>query len=440
MRVLLICHLYPPDGVTGVERYTKSLATELVALGDTVSIITRRPGNEGLSLLREQAPEGATIYRLCGGQVPAHRFLAHHQALEHHFTSVLLEARPDVVHCNHLLFHAPRCLEIARRLGVAVVLTLHDYYFACPLLNLRKPSGEACRGPEGGMECARTCFASEATKATVRWSVRLAYFRCLLRLAAQVICPSRYVAGFFDRFGVAADRLHVIPNGLWVQKEAMPAVPACGQQMKELRLAYLGAVVSHKGLHVLLEALALARLAAVHLLVAGPTPNAAYAGKLRGLASSVPGLIVQWQGPYEPADLPQALAGVDCLVVPSQCPETFSFVVREAFAYGVPVVVARLGALPEVVQDGENGLTFAHDRPEELAGLLRRLCLEDTLLGRLKAGAQRTPFLTIAAHAAAVRQVYEEAIRETRCARPLAHGDATEIVSLERALVTLGFG
>jgi glycosyltransferase involved in cell wall biosynthesis len=438
MRALLISHLYPPHGTTGVERYTKTLAAELAAAGDTVGVLTRYPYGERVEVVRERLPNDVSLYRLYGAEVPEDRFLANHGRLEPQVTRVLLEAEPDIVHINHLRYHPPRVVEMARRLGAAVVLTLHDFYFACPMLHLRKPSGEICRGPDGGLECARTCFAREDERAILRWTLRQAYYRHLLRLAAQVICPSRYVAAFFEQFGVDPERLHVIPNGLWVPKPEEVADTPPGKP-GTLSLVYLGALVTHKGLHVLLEALALAKLPAVRLVVAGPAADPSYAGKARGLAGSIPGLSVDWQGPYEPAEIGRLLSGADCAIVPSLCPETFCMVAREALAWGLPILTTRLGALPELVVEGENGFTFAHDRAEELAGLLRRLAIENGLLEHLKQGARRVPFFGVAEHAAAVRQIYEAAVRETRSALPLTPGAMAQTAALQRALLAVGF-
>src|SRR5437868_5963196 len=136
MRILLVTHLFPPDGIAGVERYTQRLAAELVRRGDTVSIVTRREDATRPTprLLRERLPDGTPLYRFAGGERTLERPLAHQEELEQLFARVLLEAVPDVVHFNHLFGLAPRSLELAQRYGAAVVLTLHDYYFACPLV------------------------------------------------------------------------------------------------------------------------------------------------------------------------------------------------------------------------------------------------------------------------------------------------------------------
>src|SRR5437762_13923345 len=103
MRVLLVSHRYPPDGIAGVERVTQMLAAELAKAGDRVTIVTRR---QAVSppvprVVREQLPDGITLYRFVGGEVALDRFLAHHERLEEAFVTAMIEAAPEVVHILH---------------------------------------------------------------------------------------------------------------------------------------------------------------------------------------------------------------------------------------------------------------------------------------------------------------------------------------------------
>jgi glycosyltransferase involved in cell wall biosynthesis len=440
MRVLLVTHFFPPDGIMGVERYTRTLASALTEAGDTVSVLARRPGEGSVETSRERMPEGTAVYRITGAKTGAGNFLVGRKELEQHFARVLFEEGPDVVHFNHLLFHPPRSIELVRRLCIPIVFSLHDFYLACPLLHLRKKSGQLCKGPDGGKECSRTCFAEEGADLALRWGIRLIYFRKLLRMASQVICPSRYVASFFQPLGIDSTRLHVVPNGLWIEpNNGLTAEPPRKESHRVLTLAYLGAVVQHKGLHVVLDALSQARLPAVRLLIYGPCPEAGYVSKLRQKALKIAGLEAVWHGAYENTDLPRLLCDADVAIIPSQVPETFSFVAREALACGSPVIVSRLGALGEIVREGSNGFTFTHDRPQELASLLIRIQGCESLRRHLRNGARASSFLSLREHAVAVRDIYQRARLDEQQIKPLPEGEIAENVMLEEILAAKEF-
>ena len=73
----------------------------------------------------------------------------------------------------------------------------------------------------------------------------------------------------------------------------------------------------------------------------------------------------------------------DVFAAPSQKPEGMPMVLLEASACGLPLVATRLGGIPEVVQDGVNGLLV--DRPpdpDELAGKIITLLQNDDLSQR----------------------------------------------------------
>jgi glycosyltransferase involved in cell wall biosynthesis len=442
VRVLLASHRFPPDSVAGVERITQSLAAELVNAGDTVSIVTRRPAanSAGLNTLRERLRDGTVVHRLVGGEVRLDRPLLHHERLEQLFTRALLEAEPHVVHILHLFGLSPGFIGIARRLRVPVVLELQDFYFACPLVHLQKPSGELCAGPDAGRECARTCFRNGDASTTLRWGLRAAYFRRFLDLAAHVICPSRHVASYFERLGADPARLYVLPNGVAIEA-ADPNEEVYRPPVKrgKLNLAFLGTVVAHKGVHVILDALSIAGLGSVDLVVLGHLADRQYADGLRTRAAAIPGLRLRLWGAYEPSDLPVLLRDVDCVITPSLVPEAGPISPREALTRGVPVIATRLGALPEVVIDGQNGVTFDHARPSDLAVILQQLASDENLLPRLREGAQASRLPTVSERAAAVRALYADAIERVRNSA-VPRADLAEIDFLHEALLDTGCG
>jgi glycosyltransferase involved in cell wall biosynthesis len=443
MRVMQVVHFFPPDAVAGVERYTQRLSAELVRSGDTVSIVTRRTSAAPRpEMCRERLADGAVLYRFTGGAADEYFFLRHYDRLEQLFAAALVEAAPEVVHFNHVSRLSPRFVHIARRHGAAVVMTLHDYFFACPLAHLTRPTGEFCQGPDGGRECARTCFAHEGSQGLLRWGFRTAYFRHLLGLAQRLIAPSRYLASFFETFGTGPARIHVLPNAVPVDPDArIQSALRSPETPDGLRLAFLGVVTPHKGVHVLLDALKIAGFEGVELLVLGRVPDYErdYARGLRRKAEGISGLQFRMYGSYRPRELDLLLGDVDCVVVPSQLAENNPLVIQEALARGIPVLASRLGGIPEVVKEGINGYTFEHDRPEKLAALLRRLRTEAALLERLRDGARKSPVLTMSQYAERVRDIYVQALADLKQTEPCP--DALEEISfLHDELLQLGVG
>jgi glycosyltransferase involved in cell wall biosynthesis len=439
MKVVIAAHHLPPDGQAGVERVVESLGHGLVELGDSVTFVTRRVRERGEPRrLREQLPNGATHYRLSGGTRPFERFLAHHEQLEREFTAVLVEADPDVLHVHHLFGLSPRFIEIARSLSVAVVVSFHDYYFACPLIVLRKRSGEICDGPDGGLECASTCFAGEGEAGVLRWGLRASYFRSVLQMPDRFIAPSRFIASYFEQYDVDRRLVHVVENAVVIPRRSRAAKERVTPSARgRLNIAYLGTVAEHKGVHVVLEALRLAQLGAASFVVAGDIPMPDYRRRLEAEAAAVPGLELRLYGRYELDDVPGLLEEVDCVVIPSQWPETFAIVAREAFVRGVPVVAARIGGLPEAIEEGENGFTFMPDRPDELARILIALVGDAELVRHLREGARRTNVSSATQHAELVRSVYQEAVADVVRREPRAIGG--ELAFLHEASVKAGF-
>jgi len=89
-------------------------------------------------------------------------------------------------------------------------------------------------------------------------------------------------------------------------------------------------------------------------------------------------------------DLPNLLAQVDLLIMPSQAQESFGYAVVEAMACGLPVVVSDVGGLPEVVADGLTGHVVRHDDAETFAGHVIALLRDPSLARRMgEAGRRR---------------------------------------------------
>ncbi|NOT30188.1 MAG: glycosyltransferase [Planctomycetes bacterium] len=196
-----------------------------------------------------------------------------------------------------------------------------------------------------------------------------------------VLAPSRHLIGELERGGFERGRIEHQPLGF--DNDDLAGLPSVRPDPgRPVRFAYLGGMPKHKGVHVLLDAFA--RLGGrAELSLWGASSDRAYVELLRRRCGEVG---AQWRGPYGRADERAILAGIDALVVPSIWVENQPLVIHEAFSAGRPVLASHLGAIPEFVHDGVNGLLFAPGDAADLARVLARCTDEPELLPTLARG------------------------------------------------------
>ncbi|MFZ5892886.1 MAG: glycosyltransferase [Myxococcota bacterium] len=88
-------------------------------------------------------------------------------------------------------------------------------------------------------------------------------------------------------------------------------------------------------------------------------------------------------------DVPRILAALDVLAMPSRW-EGLPIALLEAMSMSLPIVATRVSGIPDVIQDGENGLLVHPAQPTELAGALRRVLTDPALREKLGKNALKT--------------------------------------------------
>ncbi len=216
-----------------------------------------------------------------------------------------------------------------------------------------------------------------------RYPVPFRWFeQSALRQAAGAY-PCNVAAGEILRRKGLGGALVVLPLGVDLSAfEALDRPPPS----ETLRVGFVGRLIPHKGVDVLLEAAALDPRLSVQVFGAGPMDEDLKKTALElGISSRV-----DFHGHVNDADIPEVYQSFDVLAVPSvpmpSWIEQFGRVVVEAMASGVPVVASASGALPDVV--GEAGLLVPPQDPAALASALGRFLDEPTLWGRLRAMGQ----------------------------------------------------
>jgi glycosyltransferase involved in cell wall biosynthesis len=156
----------------------------------------------------------------------------------------------------------------------------------------------------------------------------------------------------------------------------------------EFRILFLGNVIERKGLHTLLDAVALAaqqdRSTRYHLDVVGSLetdPHYVQRMKRRAEINEIAAL-VEFHGPLNNEPLAEKLRQAHVLIVPSSY-EGFGIVYLEGMGFGLPAIGTTAGAAGEIIEDGKTGYLVAPEEPGPLALCLLHLASDRDLLTRM---------------------------------------------------------
>jgi len=351
VRVVLVSGIWPPD-VGGPSSHAPALAAALLEAGHEVEVVTTA----------DVAPESRPYpVRWVARSRPAP---LRHLAVVREVASAARDA--DRVYATTMVRRAALGAALARR--PLVVKLVADEAF-----ERERRSGRF----DGSLE------EFQAARGGPRRRLLRATRTVALRRAERVLVPSAYLRGIALGWGLAPERVKVVPNPapelpqLPSREEARAALGVTGPA-----LATAGRLTAQKALPDALQAIA--RVPAVELLVLGDgseRPALEREAETLGVSDRV-----RFLGAGTRDDVLRLFRAADAVLVTSAW-ENLPHTVLEALAVGTPVIATAVGGIPEVVVDGENGLLVPPHDVDAIAAAVARLVREEDLRGALAAAA-----------------------------------------------------
>ena len=413
LRLLHVIHDFLPRHAAGSEIYTFELCRELARRHHVTVLCADFDPSRPHGHVTWRTHQGLPVVEIVNNWV-ARTFEATYRPalINEQIEHVLHAVQPDVVHVHNLLNLSFDLPAMARAGGSRVVATLHDYTLVCASGGQRLHVAErhVCHTIDTE-RCAR-CFrestyqvqasvgtltaslpgrlqrlASSAGRRFPQLSRRVAAGAASVsalavtpqdldaRLAAArevfdgidlFVAPSPSIAAEFTRFGVDPGRIKVSDYG-------SAAIAAEGTVARDgpLRIGYVGTLVWHKGVHVLLDAVRRLPPEKYQLRIFGDAEMfPEYVSRLREQAAGLP---VTFAGRFDRERLAEVYRQIDVLVVPSLWLENSPLVIHEAFMAGVPVVAARSGGIADLLAHGRNGWLYEPTSPGDLAAALQEV-------------------------------------------------------------------
>jgi glycosyltransferase involved in cell wall biosynthesis len=219
-KILLVTSGLPPLRIGGAERYARTIAKALSARGHDVAVLSANDCGEGpLPRIREGSDGRIRLYEIDCADGAAPENSIRNRKVEKLFRNILLKERFDIVHFHHTYRLPFSLLNIAKSHGSPVCLSLSDWWFLCPRVQIHNEAGqELCTGPVSIQNCAR-CLIAETSPAGNDRAVEpfIAYRREYVRESLEkidvVAVPSAHMANVFKSCGFGRGKIVVSPPG-----------------------------------------------------------------------------------------------------------------------------------------------------------------------------------------------------------------------------------
>lgn len=248
---------------------------------------------------------------------------------------------PDVAHVHNTWFSlSASVLAMLHKLGVPVVMTLHNYRFTCAnaLLFRNGAPCEICVGQHPWNAVRFRCYRDSVASSTVAATAITvnSQLGAWVRNVDLFLALTEFARGRFIAAGLPSDRIRVKPNFV-DDPGPRPSPPSASSTV-----LYVGRISPEKGLHIALEAWASAAPPDLELAVIGDGPQRAeldHGGWPR----------VRFLGRLPPEDMRRHMLEARALLFPSLWYEGLPMVILEAFAAGLPVLGSDIGSVAEVL-------------------------------------------------------------------------------------------
>lgn len=293
----------------------------------------------------------------------------------------LVEAtKPEIAHL-HIICHqiSPSILPSLKRYGLPVVQTLHEYKRICPTYSL-VAHGRICE------RCKGHRYYQAVLQRCNRGSLAASLLNCLemyLHKSLHIyeknidlfITPSDFMRRKMIEFGMAGRKIVHIPNFIQASRY-QPSYRYGGYFL------YVGRLIEIKGLFTLLKAMKRIRGSKLYIVGEGELRPQLERYAIRAGMENI-----RFLGYRSGEELNSLIRNSMFTVLPSEWYENFPMAIMESLALGKPVIGARIGGIPELIEEGVDGLLFQPGEVEDLTVKINRLLEKKHLLAEMgKAG------------------------------------------------------
>jgi len=271
------------------------------------------------------------------------------------FSALLDDFRPDVVHLNNIHSQlSPVVVQIAHERGIKAVWTLHDYKLLCPRYDCLRKGEQICElcFRDKKQVLKNRCMKNSLFASLIAYLEAQKWSREKLEKYTDVfICPSQFMANKMIQGGFDRNKITPLCNFIDVAKTQRDNYD------KEDYCCFIGRLSNEKGIKTLIEAV---KQLPYQLKVVGGGPL------LEELRESNKNENTEFLGYKDWNEIRNIVGKARFAVIPSEWYENNPLSVIEAQCMGTPVLGAKIGGIPELIETGKTGMLFESRNNKDL--------------------------------------------------------------------------
>ena len=319
--------------------------------------------------------------------------------------------RPDVIHIHNIYTQiSPSILAVAKKRGIPVVMSVHDYALVSANYSLWNKDRSMDLRHVGVLATAWTKYIKGSFLATLMLELVLKFHHAIGAYDGAI---SRYlVSARFMRYVLVRARFDEkkislvtsLAEPLMDSSMSTKKLVTIKQSASERFVLFAGRLESYKGAQVLIESMKYLSKD-IRIVIAGTGPEESRLKAMSGKDDRVTFL-----GFVPGEQLWRIMGEAAVVVVPSVWAEVYGLVALEAMCQGTPVIVAKSGGLPEVVGESKAGIVVPPGDAKALARAIERVLGDAGLAATMgKAAYERAQQVgNPQAHLAEIMRIYSE--------------------------------
>lgn len=291
---------------------------------------------------------------------------------------LLVKEKPNIAHV-HLIWGglSATIFQVLHKHGIPIVHTVHDYRMICPAYTFRNGRGDVCE------LCTKNhysnCIKYKCAKGSLLQSLLMA---CEMKYRnhkwhpAKVLDGIIYVSYFAKQKHEEIDSLFLITKNIVLYNNTTVGDKYPPLEKVSDYFLYYGRLSGEKGVPTLVEAFARHPELKLKIVGTGPKEDELKQKKYTN---------VEFLGYKTGDELYNIVQNARFVCVPSEWYENNPMTIVEAYSMGTPVIGARIGGIPEIVEDGKTGFLFENGNIDSLDSAIEKsVSIKDESYKRMK--------------------------------------------------------